>query len=627
MAKLSTHIIDKTTTGSSDDRNTVIESNVLLVWFSSIITERDDHYGYLITHLQTIINDIHVFEDADQCVDFVTDINHKKVLLIITDDIDQYLVPLIHDTPQLDSIYLFSQNKTINEQWTKEWYKIKGIFFEFSPIIDSIKLIILKNNRNSIGISFISVDDASDPNLDQLDQSFMYTQLLKDILLDSEYDEGWIENFATYCRNNNSGELNNINRFEREYRDHLPVWWYTSDSFLCPMLNRALRTQEVETIIKMGFFIQDLYRQIEELHSDQFANSQAQLLIVYRGQGISSTDFEKLKKAKGGLISFNNFLSTSADKDVSSMFAESILVDPELIAILFEITVDTSIVSPHFAFVDNVSYFRDSEREILFSMHSVFRIRDILSMSHNDRFWKVDITLTADNDKQLSVLTTRMREEIFAGTTGWSRLGKLLIRLGAFDKAEQVYKAVLEQETNIHEKIIVYHQLGSIKNEQGNYSEAIKFNKNVQELVEKSLHSKHSVFAHSQAHMGLMYETVGESDKAIDCLQKALDIIKQARTPDLHNLAACYQNLGSVYQGVGQHQKALSFYEKAMDTFEKILPPNHPDRIECYSKVASVYYHMGEYAKALSCHMKISEIREKVLPPNHPNLALSHSHI
>jgi hypothetical protein len=175
------------------------------------------------------------------------------------------------------------------------------------------------------------------------------------------------------------------------------------------MLNRALRTQQVETIIKMGFFIQDLYRQIGKLHSKQFADSQGQSLIVYRGQGMSPTDFEKLKKTKGGLISFNSFLSTSVDKDVSSIFAQSILDDPKLIAILFEITVDTSIVSPHFAFIDSVSYFKDSEREILFSMHSIFRIRDILPISDNHRLWKVEIILTADNDKQLSALTARMR--------------------------------------------------------------------------------------------------------------------------------------------------------------------------------------------------------------------------
>jgi hypothetical protein len=62
------------------------------------------------------------------------------------------------------------------------------------------------------------------------------------------------------------------------------------------MLNRALRLMNVDIIIKMGFFI--------DHHS---ANS----FTVYRGQDMSKVDFEQMVKTKGGLISFNNFLSTS----------------------------------------------------------------------------------------------------------------------------------------------------------------------------------------------------------------------------------------------------------------------------------------------------------------------------
>ncbi|CAF4434233.1 unnamed protein product, partial [Adineta steineri] len=47
------------------------------------------------------------------------------------------------------------------------------------------------------------------------------------------------------------------------------------------MLNKALRTQDIEIIIKMGFFIRDLHQQIELLHS---ATKNQGSLTVYRGQ-------------------------------------------------------------------------------------------------------------------------------------------------------------------------------------------------------------------------------------------------------------------------------------------------------------------------------------------------------
>ena len=52
-----------------------------------------------------------------------------------------------------------------------------------------------------------------------------------------------------------------------------------------------------------------------------------------------------------------------------------------------------------------------TEEEILFSMHSIFRIGQIEQIDENNRLWQVDLTLTNDNDPQLYALTERMREE------------------------------------------------------------------------------------------------------------------------------------------------------------------------------------------------------------------------
>ena len=87
------------------------------------------------------------------------------------------------------------------------------------------------------------------------------------------------------------------------------------------MLNRALRLMDAEMIVNMGFFISDLHRHIEKLHHEQFGGHRSnKSFIVYRGQGLSKVDFEQLSKTKGGLLSFNNFLSTSKKQEVSIGF-------------------------------------------------------------------------------------------------------------------------------------------------------------------------------------------------------------------------------------------------------------------------------------------------------------------
>src|ERR1700735_1637337 len=97
-------------------------------------------------------------------------------------------------------------------------------------------------------------------------------------------------------------------------------------------------------------------------------------------------EFKKLKKSIGGLLSFNNFLSTSTNRDVSVRFAQRSLDKDDLVAILFEIHIDPAIRTVPFASLNGISYY-PSENEILFSMHSIFRILDIEHM-HN-RIWNI----------------------------------------------------------------------------------------------------------------------------------------------------------------------------------------------------------------------------------------------
>jgi hypothetical protein len=78
-------------------------------------------------------------------------------------------------------------------------------------------------------------------------------------------------------------------------------------------------------------------------------------------------------KTKGGLMSFNNFLSTSHDRTVSFAFAESNQNYPDLIGVLFEIAIDPSTSSTPFANIRDASYHQEEDK-ILFSMHSVFCI-------------------------------------------------------------------------------------------------------------------------------------------------------------------------------------------------------------------------------------------------------------
>ena len=603
--------------------------NVLLVWLDSNINTKSEDCRNTVTQLRRVVNDINMFTDGEGCIQFIDTINDNKVCMIISGSLGQHILPRVHNMSQVNSIFIFCGNKKYHEQWTKEWSKIKGVFTEITPICEALKQASHQCEQNAISISFVPTSGGtSSKNLDRLDSMFMYTQIMKEILLTISFELEHFKEFIHYCRhifNDNEEELANVNKLKQSYGSKTPVWWYTCQCFLYPMLNRALRMSDVNIIIKMGFFIGDLHRQIKQLHKKQSGDHQTgKMLTVYRGQGLSKTDFQKMKETKGGLMSFNNFLSTSKDRNTSLPFARSALADPESVGILFVMTIDPSKSKTPFASINGISYF-PKEDEVLFSMHSVFRIHDIKIMGENQRLIQVDLTLTDENDdKDLRMLTDRIREETFPNQEGWYRLGLVLRKMGQFEKSEQVYEVLLEQATNESNKAPIYNQLGIMKREQGEYKEAITFSEQSLEIEEKVVPLRHSNLAMSYNNIGIVHDSIGEYSKALSSHEKALAIRQKSLPPNHPDLAGSYNSIGNVYYNMGEYSKALSSHEKALAIRQQSLPPNHPDLASSYNNIGNVYYNMGEYSKALSSYEKALAIRQKSLPPNHPDLAKSY---
>jgi tetratricopeptide (TPR) repeat protein len=533
---------------------------------------------------------------------------------------------------QVDSIFIFCSNKKYHEQWVKDWSKIKGVFTEITSICEALKAAAQQCEHNATPISFMVTDgdDTKPKKMGQLDCSFMYTQILKDTLLTITFEKKHIQEFIEHCHDQFADieeELVNVKELERKYHKKTPVWWYTCESFLYPMLNTVLRVMDVDVMIKMGFFITDLHRQIKELHAEQFGNHNSSTTFpVYRGQGMSKKDFEQITKTKGGLMAFNSFLLTSKLRPVSLDFARRALSNPDLVGILFVMNIDPSQSTTPFALTNEVGFFEDREDEVLFSMHSVFRIHDIKSMGESDRLYQVDLTLTNDNDRDLRALTDRMKEEM-EGSTGWDRLGHLLLRMNQSEKAEQVYEILLQQTTDKIERATYYHQQGWAKWNQGEYKEALALYEKSLAIRQQSLPPNHPDLAKSYNNIGLVYYNMGDYSKALSSHEKSLAIKQQSLPPNHPNLATSYMNIGLVYDSMGDYSKALTSHENSLAIKQQSLPPNHPDLAASYMNIGNVYDTMGDYSKALSSHEKALSIRQQSLPPNHPDLATSYNNI
>jgi tetratricopeptide (TPR) repeat protein len=604
--------------------------NVRLIWLDNDIDNNSADCHNTIAQLRHIVNTIDIFTDCDECVDFLTDIYNDNVCIIVSGALCQNVVPLIHAVSQLRTIFIYYRNKTQHEHWTADCSKVKGVFTDVLPICGSLKQTVQKCERNAISMNFMDTsDDISKKKLDQLEPSFMYTQLLRDILLQIEFGPKHFTEFIDSCREesaDNQTQLNNIAEFQIKYPEKTPIWWYTRESFLYTALNRALRLMEVNLILKLGFFISDLHRQIEQLHKGQFADHNSNNIFkVYRGQGLTKEDFEKMRKTKGGLIAFNNFLSTSQNYNISQFFAESNQQNPDLIAILFMITVDPSKSTAPFASINHISQFEE-EDEFLFSMHTVFRIDEIKPIGENQCLFQVELTLTTDNDKDLLALTECIREET-ERSTQWDALGQLLYKLGQMDRAQQIYQLLLNDEFDEDKKSHLYFMLGSINDSQGAFNDAITFHEKSAEIRQRSLPSNHPHLADSYNSIAVVCDNIGEYSKALSYYEKSLAIQQQSLPSNHRALAGSYNNISLVYLNMGEYSKAISYHEKSLAIQQQSLPSNHPHLAASYNNIGSVSYKMGEYSKALSYYEKSLAIRQQSLPSNHPDLAASYNNI
>ncbi|CAF1153474.1 unnamed protein product [Adineta ricciae] len=603
--------------------------SAFVIWIDDKFDPADESCQNTLVQLQSAVPNVYVFGQRDECADFLTDISDTDAYLIISGPVGQQMIPLIHDVPHLNSIYVYhrSQNLDANDNYASN--KIKGIYTEITLLCDALKMINKQCNRNDIALSFLKTNiDADSQNIDQLDPTFMYTMLLKEAILTTKYDEKAKNDFIQLWRDaysNNTAILSHIDAFEKTYCSQKTISWYTREYFIYQMLNCSLRTLEVDVIMKMGFFICDLHRQIESLQKQQIIHYHEKTFEVFRGQGLFIVDFAKLEKNKGGLISFNNFLSTSTNRDVSLRYAEASSGSSDVVAVLFRMLIDSSKSTIAFASIREMSDFLEEE-EILFSMHTVFRINEIRKLENSLLLYQVDLQLTSDDDQELRQLTEYIRQDMGSSSAS-GRVGQVLLRMGQLEKAEEVYTALLEQTTDEISRAHIYHQLGFMQRGQGLHKKALSFNEKALEIRRRVLPEDHPSLAITYNNIGSVCLDMSQTEKALEYYDKAHQILEKTLHPNSPMLATSYNNIGTVYSEMGNYAKAYEMYEKSLKIRQIAMPANHPDLANSYRNVGGVYYDMHNYRQALEFYYKALEIDKKVLPPSHPNLASSYNNI
>lgn len=433
------------------------------------------------------------------------------------------------------------------------------------------------------------------------------------------------QQLISLCNNEyqgNSDQLAIVREFETKYTPKKALWWYSRESFLYKILNKALRTQNIDVLYLFRSIISDIYQQLEQNRCRSFVR-------VYRGQIMSTDEIYNLQHSVNNFISINSFLSTSTSQQGAMGFLYQTKITDNMHRVMFEIDADPRLTcSKPFANISKSSFY-SNEQEILFMIGCVFSLIDVRKTTM-DNMWIVQMRLCGDNEHNMKKLFEYMKRDYGGGDTEVDILafGRVLRAMGKFDLAEKFYRRLLHGvPSNDPSLCNLYYSLGVVMMDTGDYDSSLEWFYKSLDIAMRTNPSDYVNIGSRYCCIGVIYSKKNEYIRSLTWYKTGINLFKQANDSDHLSVARFYNNMALVYNEQEKYFKALEFYRQALTIYEKHLPPDHPDIGTTYDNIGIIYRCLKEYDLARKYHNQSLQIRQTSLPSYHPLIAFSYRNI
>ncbi|CAF0915530.1 unnamed protein product [Rotaria sp. Silwood1] len=599
------------------------KEDFLLIWLdrnnnSNINNNNNSSIHHIQTTLVKINPAAQFYTDIRRCENFIRTTKDENVLLIISGvsaPSHESLLVQLFGIQCIRGVFIYCQNRDPKKQNSNYQHtKVIGYFLNFNEMIISIEKTIHLLKNKTYKYNLFNQQQKSTRDLSKEEASFVWHQLLVHVLKQMTNDEQAKIDMLNQCKTyyqHSKKQLANIEEFSSMYSPEKAIYWYTKESFVYRLLNRAFRTENIELIYAFRYFIIDLCAQIEQKsHSMKTSD----ILNLYRGQQISTEEFHKLKQSIGKLISPNGFFSTSRSEKVSLAYAgES---SEQIKAVLFKIEVDPTLKSIICADIEDETAFT-GEYEVLFSIGATFRIGAI-EYDTNLKVWTIQLTSTNDGfervQEYLKVAENEMKDMspmVYFGSL-------LLFELGQIDHAEKYFNVLLKILPCDHTDIASLKTgLGHVHLRRGNYNEALEYYQFAYNIRRETLSILNPRIGASLRNIGNVYRLMGNFDQALNYYRQAMRINESNYSNKHIVIAMTMEEIGLVYQNKNELVTALHWFEDALETFKHVLPLQHPQIAACLGHIGHVYQCMNEYECSLEYLHQELKMDESCLPLDH----------
>ncbi|CAF1536898.1 unnamed protein product, partial [Adineta ricciae] len=385
------------------DREQINLESHQLVWLGPLIT-------LSVKTVRKVIDYTKVFDNVKECLTYIekNKISTTIFLVIASSELGKLLIPQITDFNNIWSIIIYEVD-TSHSEWISNYPKVCLYSYGISvhthslshpnQLLCELKADVLKYKKYENNGMFNPFEREEDNSMDDANESWWitYTDVLIYLLYPNGFYHKLIDSLRNYY-NGNDPKLKVLDKFEKEYKSDKAVWWYTSGTFIFTLFNRALRQHNIELIFLFGFFIQDLYKQLQtEYETFKSIHLTESRMKVYRGQIMSRKEINELDS--NFIIVNNSLLSTSSDREPALLFLPESdqIEDSSYVRVLFELEINIQRQSRPYADIIHLSQF-PHESEILFMTGTPFRIieQNGVTYDENEKLWTVKLELTRD---------------------------------------------------------------------------------------------------------------------------------------------------------------------------------------------------------------------------------------
>ncbi|CAF2245915.1 unnamed protein product [Rotaria magnacalcarata] len=643
-------------------------------------TNRDDD----ILFFKHRINYCKVFQCFESCTDLIYKLKDETFFVIISGYTHPFLVNILLEFPQIVRVYLLLCKKDNDEEddndnhdmnmkavFDKHSERLQGPFMETlsmcTKIIEDADSIFNSINRASpLSVFDVSMIENTFGDVKNNKPLFLWFQVLIEILLHMDNRDNAHTDMSFTSRHHyddNKKVLKAIADFSEDYQPELALHWYTKNSFVYRLINKALRTQDIDIVLKFRFFIKDLHNQLTQLHAtycNTLEQSNVAEFTVYRGQIISIDEFTTLQNNVGNIVATNSFFSTSTNSLVACQFVGDISCRPLCESVLFEIHVQTNIKTKPYAPVNSSGVMSD-ENEVVFSMGTIFLINSVEPLT--DTLWLVDISVVENSDQDLQELFDVYKWDIEKSSSDIFTLGTFLTEIGEYARAIRYYES-LSMLPNIDPVIRVgnYYNIVVTYCEQGIYDQAMlylekcalayllwfpnaeyNYSKNIttrrcdstkqgheftfvktQDVNTERTLEQHLSYIHDPilasaffSQLAYIYHKTGKYNEVQRVIENCVRIDREGLDEthiDWHSYSA-YDHVCR-----GEYVAAVNEYKNTLSNYTTRLPSKHPAIGIIHYNMGDLFFLSNQIENAIAHYNLSLNIRQFSLPHQHPLL-------